>query len=452
MASQSPLAGRPNRKAHMLFQNGLISRVELDSLLRADARFRFEEVVPPQKAASVEAATPAAPPPPLSHAGASMPPAPSRIAIQAQRDAARRRGREQKKAQVRAAEREAQMQVDAATWEKVLAEWDGKRQGLRTKGKTLAPLCARGIPPSVRKRAWSALIDNPLQITKELYDITLQRARATSELQKADSAMVAERAAADSGAAGAAAVGASAGPAAALGKEDTMAYLDQDLPRSFPGELAAVQQESETLREVLQAFVCFRPDIGYVQGMSYLAAALLLYYSDGFECFTCFANLLNSHFFFDFYRLKRDKIDVHLECFEHYFRARLPVLFHHFKREDVTPEHYYLEWSLTLFVKFVPLNICARIWDSYLLHGEAYFMRVALGLLRCYAETLASMEMEGILRFLQRLPPDIDEAALFRNIDDISITPESCERTIRRIEETGSSKPAASALESCSPS
>jgi hypothetical protein len=111
----------------------------------------------------------------------------------------------------------------------------------------------------------------------------------------------------------------------------------------------------------------------------YKAAALLLYFDDGFECFRCFANLLNSHFFFALYRLERDKLDVHVAVFEAFFKQKLPVLFAHFAKIEVASDMYYLEWSLTLFVKFVPLNICARVWDSYLLLGEAFFIRAALG-------------------------------------------------------------------------
>ena len=29
--------------------------------------------------------------------------------------------------------------------------------------------------------------------------------------------------------------------------------------------------------QVLEAYICYRPDVGYVQGMSYLAAMLILY-------------------------------------------------------------------------------------------------------------------------------------------------------------------------------
>mmetsp|Transcript_72498 Transcript_72498/g.206456 ORF Transcript_72498/g.206456 Transcript_72498/m.206456 type:complete len:157 (+) Transcript_72498:194-664(+) len=122
------------------------------------------------------------------------------------------------------------------------------------------------------------------------------------------------------------------GSPAAAGKEETMQLLDQDLPRTLPQY--QFLQTSGSLRDVLQTFVRYRPDIGYVQGasavasvlssrpdvdghtihpwppgpgMSYLAATLLLYMDDSFECFTCFANLLNQPFCFDIYRLQREQ-------------------------------------------------------------------------------------------------------------------------------------------------
>ena len=76
--------------------------------------------------------------------------------------------------------------------------------------------------------------------------------------------------------------------------------------------------------------------------------------------------------------------------------------------------------------------------------GESFFVRAALGLLRLFAPELARLEMEDILRFLQRLPADMDETALFAAIDEIPITPESCDRTIKRIEDPTQGKGGAS--------
>lgn len=56
------------------------------------------------------------------------------------------------------------------------------------------------------------------------------------------------------------------------------------------------QQLYSRLRLLLETFVLLRPDVGYVQGMGFLAAMLLLYMEDDYEAFVCFANLLVSAF------------------------------------------------------------------------------------------------------------------------------------------------------------
>jgi hypothetical protein len=167
--------------------------------------------------------------------------------------------------------------------------------------------------------------------------------------------------------------------------------------------------------------------------MSYLAATLLLYMQSPFECFICFANLLNGYFFLDMYRLNRDMIDLHLDTYDHFFSSRLHSLYSHFQSEGVKSDMYYFEWSLTAFVKCVPLDICARIWDSYLLLGEAFFISAALGILHLYSEALSKMELEKILCFLQHLPQEMDESRLFAAIEEVAISPASFERAKRQI-------------------
>ena len=76
---------------------------------------------------------------------------------------------------------------------------------------------------------------------------------------------------------------------------------------------------NEQLRNVLETFCFDRLDIGYVQGMSYLAGNLLLYL-DPFAAFVCFANVLNSPFFHTFLKLDPSKMRLRYDLFEALFK------------------------------------------------------------------------------------------------------------------------------------
>ena len=63
-----------------------------------------------------------------------------------------------------------------------------------------------------------------------------------------------------------------------------------------------------TLRDLLGAYVCYRPDLGYVQGMSFIAAILLLNLEEA-EAFIVFANLVNRPLLAAFYRVIENILD-----------------------------------------------------------------------------------------------------------------------------------------------
>ena len=66
----------------------------------------------------------------------------------------------------------------------------------------------------------------------------------------------------------------------------------------------------QPLKNILAAFSIFRPDLDYVQGMSYLAASMLLHTGDEFLGFQCFTNLLGKQIMYLFYSFDMAKVTV----------------------------------------------------------------------------------------------------------------------------------------------
>lgn len=61
------------------------------------------------------------------------------------------------------------------------------------------------------------------------------------------------------------------------------------------------------LKEILQAFVISRPDIGYIQGLSYIGGMLLLY-MDKFQSFVSLMNIIINPNMISFYRFNEDQV------------------------------------------------------------------------------------------------------------------------------------------------
>ncbi|XP_071015385.1 TBC1 domain family member 12-like [Oncorhynchus clarkii lewisi] len=275
----------------------------------------------------------------------------------------------------------------------VLPNWDCMRNTRRVR-----ELWWQGLPPSVRGRVWSLAIGNELNITPELFEIFLSRAK---ERWKSFSETSSENETEDSG-------------SLQADRESSLDLIKLDISRTFPS-LFIFQKGGpyhDLLHSVLGAYTCYRPDVGYVQGMSFIAAVLILNLEEA-DAFIAFANLLNKPCQMAFFRVDHDLMLKYFAAFEVFFEENLPRLFNHFQINNLTPDLYLIDWIFTLYSKSLPLDVACRVWDVFCRDGEECLFRTGLGILRLYQEVLLQMDFIHMAQFLTRLPDDMAADNLF---------------------------------------
>ncbi|XP_068597076.1 TBC1 domain family member 12 [Brachionichthys hirsutus] len=276
----------------------------------------------------------------------------------------------------------------------ILPHWDTTRGTRRVR-----ELWWQGLPPSVRGRVWSLAIGNELNITPELYEIFLSRAREKWRSYSETSSVTDSE---------------SAEGASLADRESSLDLIKLDISRTFPS-LFIFQKGGpyhDLLHSVLGAYTCYRPDIGYVQGMSFIAAVLILNLEEA-EAFITFANLLNKPCQMAFFRVDHELMLKYFAAFEVFFEENLPRLFSHFQTNNLTPDLYLIDWIFTLYSKSLPLDVACRVWDVFCRDGEESLFRTGLGILRLFEDILLQMDFIHIAQFLSRLPDDLQPHALF---------------------------------------
>ncbi|KAL4159198.1 hypothetical protein PRNP1_004964 [Phytophthora ramorum] len=262
---------------------------------------------------------------------------------------------------------------------RILRDWE------ENKDTPLAhSLWRQGIPPSIRARVWPMAIGNKLKVTPEMFKIYRRRAAA----YKKDQAAKENNGAVDGG------------------REHTLALIDTDLPRTFPS-LKLFDSSGPYyafLLEVLETYACYRPDLGYIQGMSYLAAMLCLHMpQDRYLAFQCLANLMVNEHLFTFYLLDADLASVYYTLFDTFLNSRLPHLHAHLREIGVfSCSMYLMNWLQTLFLQVLPLESAARVFDNFLLDGTVFLFRTAMAIHELLAPQLLAAEMDIALPLLQR--------------------------------------------------
>lgn len=325
------------------------------------------------------------------------------------------------------AKREQHIANDTKRWEGLLKNWSGET--LERNDRHVKQMCRRGVPTSVRGKVWVGLIGNELGIQQGEFEKFAEMGR---ELLDGDG----------NGGAGTQCINDCGGDEDGYDSSDDnkkeashehpddththkskLTHIPIDIPRTFP-HLAFFHNSGpweSKLRTVLAAFALYKPEVGYVQGMSYLAGVLLLMMEEG-DAFVALCNLVGGkHYFPNGYtpqllspdgyddvgfrgsgggapgrerrssrRSQQSQPETEKEAFRREFRSNLPLLSNLFDQSDVQEEMYLVDWRLSLFCRILPLDIVVRIWDNFALLGSGYFIKVALGILKVLAPTLAS--------------------------------------------------------------
>jgi hypothetical protein len=286
-------------------------------------------------------------------------------------------------------------------WQKVLPNWENMKNSKRVRD-----LWWLGLPPGIRGEVWKRAIGNDLNISPELYQISLSRCREHL-------AAVHSRSRSDS-----------SGSLRGINREQSVEVIHLDVLRTFPtlGFFQEGGPYNQMLHDVLGAYACYRPDVGYVQGMSFLAAVLLLN-MDASDAFSCLANLLNRSSYLAFFRVDHGLMRPYFSAFTSLLQEHLPRLHEHFTRLEFSPEYYLIEWIFTMYTRTFPLDVACRVWDLFCRDGDCFLFRTALGVLRLFQnEVMERHTIEEVGQFLGHLPDSVDGDTLFQHISTINLT------------------------------
>lgn len=184
-----------------------------------------------------------------------------------------------------------------------------------------------------------------------------------------------------------------------------------DVPRTFPDVKSFNEEQQQRLKRVLNAYAGCKPNIGYCQGMNYVAGLLLLVSQNEEESFYVFSQLMDHEDFglVGFYMGKLPLLRRYLRACENLVAESLPELREHFIKQNVQPAVYLHQWFLTLFINCFPISMVMILWDVIMCEGLPVILRIAVSILQVLKDSLLSMEFEDIIKFFKMMKTYHDE-------------------------------------------
>ncbi|XP_075251313.1 TBC1 domain family member 1-like isoform X3 [Convolutriloba macropyga] len=184
-----------------------------------------------------------------------------------------------------------------------------------------------------------------------------------------------------------------------------------DLDRTFPthpffAEKYGIGQLA--LYNILRAYSIIDDDVGYCQGMSFVASVLLMHLTEeeSFEMLRYLMQALN---------LRRQYrppnmtgLQVKQYQLQRLLHDRLPKLHSHLQKLEIPPTIYATAWFLTLFSSQFPLGLVIRLFDLILLDGPEVVFKVAIVILTKFeAELLSKTAFEAVINWFKVTLPTL---------------------------------------------
>ncbi|KAJ7998097.1 hypothetical protein DPEC_G00219030 [Dallia pectoralis] len=248
-------------------------------------------------------------------------------------------------------------------WLNMVKKWDKYRNSDK-----LAKRVYKGIPLMLRGEAWALMLDIE-KVKKEnsgKYEIMKEQARSFSTEIK---------------------------------------QIDLDVNRTFRNHLMFRERfgvKQQALFYVLAAYSVYNPELSYCQGMSQIAAILLMYLNEE-DAFWALSQLLTNskHAMHGFFIPGFPKLHRYQAHHEKILSKLLPKLKKHLDKEQMSNGIYTTKWFLQCFIDRTPITLTLRLWDIYILEGERILTAMAYTTLKIHRKHLLKLPLEDLREFLQ---------------------------------------------------
>lgn len=200
--------------------------------------------------------------------------------------------------------------------------------------------------------------------------------------------------------------------AADRNEQDWSRQIALDVPRTFPRLAAFDAEQQQRLRRVLQAFATLYPEVGYCQGMNFIAGLFVIASQDEEEAFWAFVCLMDEGRLKGFYVRGFPLLQLYIKAFRALAFELEPEMWQHLIQQGIQPDMFLHRWFMTLFADCLDVSAVLTFWDSIICCGLDSVLTLALTLLRTRKAELLHMQFEDLMQTLNSIGIEQSERSI----------------------------------------
>lgn len=204
--------------------------------------------------------------------------------------------------------------------------------------------------------------------------------------------------------------------------------IDADINRTFRDHILFYERYGErqtSLFNVLRAYSNYNEELGYCQGMSSIAAFLLMHVSEEIDVFWMLVDIISSYGIESNFTTGLVGAKESFYIHDRLLKKLMPKLHRHLQKNDVDVSFYATKWYMELFIGSMPFEFTLRVWDIFLSHGYKSIFLMSMAVMHYLQPRLMQANgIEEIRNVLKEevfhVPWDIDHLVKYYRRHNIS--------------------------------
>jgi len=158
--------------------------------------------------------------------------------------------------------------------------------------------------------------------------------------------------------------------------------IRKDQHRQFPLHEMFLDEDKPGQKElfnVLKAYSILNPKVGYCQAQAPIAAFLLMH-MPAEQAFWCFVSVCD-RYLSDYFTPGMEMLQRDAAMLNALLKKTSPSVYRHLQKRKVEPLLYMTDWFLCAMTRTLPWDTLLRVWDCFLCEGIKTLFKVALVIL-----------------------------------------------------------------------
>ena len=200
--------------------------------------------------------------------------------------------------------------------------------------------------------------------------------------------------------------------------------IGRDMHRTFNTEKFKKGNGKQMLENILISLGFVRPEIGYCQGMNFIAGALINLIDDEEKCFWIFLTFIDNIQLNLLYLKNMPDFLIRVYQLKNFIEFYFPKLYNHLRRTQINIDLFFSKWLLTIFANYFPFDILYKIWDVFIIDKWKALFKFCMIIIFFMKEDMMKMDLNQFCQYFRSndLLTSLSFEQMIKHYNDYKIT------------------------------